>query len=62
MATNQSQIDWQKTALRLPRGLHQQVHATALAEGRSFNSQIVAMLREGVATREAKEAGHASRG
>lgn len=62
MATNQSQIDWQKTALRLPRDLHQQVHATALAEDRSFNAQIVAMLREGVASREAKEASHASRG
>ncbi|SEQ20952.1 Arc family DNA-binding protein [Giesbergeria anulus] len=46
MATNNAQADWQKTALRLPRDLHQQVHEVAKAEDRTFNGQIVAFLRE----------------
>lgn len=46
MATNQTQADWQKTALRLPRDLHQQVHAAAKANDRTFNGQIVAFLKD----------------
>lgn len=46
MATNQTQADWQKTALRLPRDLHQQVHQAARANDRTFNGQIVAFLKE----------------
>lgn len=58
MATNQAQADWQKTALRLPRDLHQQVHAAAKANDRTFNGQIVAFLKDCVRseTREAKHA------
>ncbi|PTT42365.1 hypothetical protein DBR23_03670 [Acidovorax sp. HMWF018] len=46
MATNQTQAEWQKTALRLPRDLHQQVHEAAKSNDRSFNGQIVAFLKE----------------
>lgn len=46
MAINQTQADWQKTALRLPRDLHQQVHEAARANDRTFNGQIVAFLKE----------------
>ncbi len=48
MATNQTQADWQKTALRLPRDLHQQIHEAARANDRTFNGQIVAFLKERV--------------
>lgn len=51
MATNQSQNDWQKTALRLPREVHQEVHEVAKAEDRSFNGQMVALIREGLQAR-----------
>ena len=51
MAINQKQTDWARTALRLPKELHQQVHEAAKAEDRSFNSQIVALLREGIRAR-----------
>lgn len=58
MATNQTQADWQKTALRLPRELHRQVHEVAIANDRTFNGQIIAFLKEGVrsATQEALHA------
>lgn len=46
MKTNQTQADWQKTALRLPRDLHRDVHAEAKRQDRTFNSQIVAVLRQ----------------
>jgi hypothetical protein len=52
MATNQTQADWAKTALRLPRDLHQQVHEAARAEDRTFNSQIVALLKAALASRQ----------
>lgn len=52
MATNQTQADWQKTGLRLPRDLHQQVHEAAKAEDRTFNAQIVVLVREGIRTRQ----------
>ncbi|WP_039051100.1 Arc family DNA-binding protein [Comamonas thiooxydans] len=58
MATNQTQADWQKTALRMPRELHQQVHEAAKADDRTFNSQIVAFLKECIAARQVKEAKH----
>ena len=51
MNTNQTQANWQKTALRLPRDLHQQVHEVAKAEDRTFNGQIVALIREGIQSR-----------
>ncbi len=68
MAINQTQVDWQKTALRLPRDLHTQVHEAAAAEGRTFNGQLVMFIREciksrahhdGIAALQAKGAGHA---
>lgn len=49
MATNQTQADWAKTALRLPRDLHQQVHEEAKRQDRTFNGQIVATLRQSIA-------------
>lgn len=52
MATNQRQADWQKTALRLPRDLHQQVHEAAKSNDRTFNGQIVAFLKECVRATE----------
>ncbi len=48
MAINQTQADWVKTALRLPRDLHQQVHDEAKRQDRTFNGQIVAALRQAV--------------
>lgn len=45
MATNRTQADWAKTALRLPRELHVEVHQRARAENRSFNGHIVAVLQ-----------------
>lgn len=55
MSTNISQQGWAKTALRLPRELHQQVHTAAKAENRSFNSQIVTLLREGILSRDRQQ-------
>ena len=44
--TSQRQHDgYARTALRLPHDLHKAVHAAAQAEDRSFNGQIVAVLR-----------------
>lgn len=59
MATNQKQLDWHRTALRLPPDLHRQVREAAHACDRSFNGQIVAFLRESVAQRQEREAAHA---
>ena len=55
MAINQTQADWVKTALRLPRDLHADVHAEAKRQDRTFNGQIVATLRQGL-TRAQQEA------
>lgn len=52
MATNQTQADWQKTGLRLPRELHQQVHEAAREDDRTFNSQIVAFLKDCIEARQ----------
>lgn len=49
-----TQADYAKTALRMPRDLHQAVHAAAKAEDRTFNGQLVAMLREAINGRAAK--------
>lgn len=48
MAINQTQEDWVKTALRLPRDVHAGVHEEAKRQDRTFNGQIVAMLRQGI--------------
>lgn len=48
MATSQTQEDWVKTALRLPRDLHADVHVEAKRQDRTFNGQIVATLRQGI--------------
>ena len=45
MSTNSTQDDYAKTALRLPRDLHRAVHEAAKQQDRSFNGQIVALLR-----------------
>lgn len=55
MATNQTQAEWQRTALRLPRDLHKQVHEAASAEGRSFNGQLVMFIRECIKSRTAHD-------
>lgn len=60
MATNKAQADWQKTALRLPRDLHQQVHEVAQTEDRTFNGQIVAFLRECIKAHHEKGGKHAA--
>ncbi|MBD9534636.1 Arc family DNA-binding protein [Stenotrophomonas sp. STM01] len=39
-----SQIDFVKTALRLPPELHAQLHASAKEEGRTYNAEILARL------------------
>lgn len=44
MATNISQEDFQKTALRLPKDLHERLHESAKESGRSYNAEIVARL------------------
>lgn len=46
MASSTSLNDWAKTALRLPRDMHTQVHEEAKRNDRTFNGQIVAMLRQ----------------
>lgn len=58
MANNQTQADWQKTALRLPRDLHKQIHEAAKQNHRTFNGQIVALLNDYVRTKT-QEAAHA---
>ena len=58
MAINQTQADWKKTGLRLPQELHQQIHQAAREDDRTFNSQIVAFLRECISARQHKEAQH----
>ncbi len=45
MTSSKEKDEWAKTALRLPRDLHGQVHKAARAEDRTFNGQIVAILR-----------------
>jgi hypothetical protein len=52
MTTSQSQDGWAKSALRLPRDVHQLVHHTAKLEDRTYNGQIVAMLRESLNRRQ----------
>jgi hypothetical protein len=49
-----SQEDYARTALRMPRDLHQAVHAAAKAEDRSFNGQLIALIREAISVRPAK--------
>lgn len=49
-----SQADYARTALRLPRELHQAVHAAAKAEERTFNGQLVALIREAFNSRKAQ--------
>tara|TARA_B100001105_G_scaffold236652_1_gene212619 strand:+ start:24236 stop:24409 length:174 start_codon:yes stop_codon:yes gene_type:complete len=49
MATSATQDDYAKTALRLPRDLHRAVHEAAKQQDRSFNGQIVALLRAALA-------------
>lgn len=44
MATSNPQDDFQKTALRLPRDLHANLHEAAAQSGRSYNAEIVARL------------------
>jgi hypothetical protein len=50
MPTNHPQDDFVKTALRLPKDLHTAVHASAKTHDRSFNGQIVAVLRAALLT------------
>jgi len=55
-----SQAEYAKTALRLPRDLHQAVHAVAKAQERTFNGQLIVLIRDAInrcapSTREAEE-------
>lgn len=56
MATTKPQEDWAKTALRLPRDLHALVHEEAKRQDRSFNGQIVALLRQSFQTQKPQAA------
>lgn len=40
-----SQENWVRTALRVPRDLHERLHKTAEQRDRSFNNEIVSRLR-----------------
>lgn len=46
MATNKPQDNYIRTALRLPKDLHSQIHEAAQADKRSFNSEIIARLTD----------------
>lgn len=49
-----TQTDWARTALRLPPDLHQLVHQEARTNDRSFNGQIVALLKQALQYKEAQ--------
>jgi hypothetical protein len=51
MAANHNQKDWARSGIRIPKDLHQQVHEAAKNEGRTFNSQLLTFIREGVQSR-----------
>lgn len=51
MAANHTQKDWMRMGVRIPQDLHEQVHQTARAEGRSYNAQLLTFVREGIQTR-----------
>lgn len=41
-----AQADFMKTALRLPRALHEAIHAQALAAQRTYNAQLIHLLSQ----------------
>jgi hypothetical protein len=43
------QDDYVKTALRMPPDLHKAVHELAKAQDRTFNGQMLALLKDAVA-------------
>ncbi len=53
MAVISSQDGWARTQIRIPPDLHQKAHELAKEEGRSFNSQLVVFIREGIKLRAA---------
>lgn len=62
-----TQDDYIRTALRVPPELHAQIHASAKANNRTFNAEIVARLQEsfhvkgaGVASLQLEAAGDAN--
>lgn len=46
MAQLTNQDDFLKTALRIPRDLHEQIQSAARTTGRSMNAEIVARLHQ----------------
>lgn len=46
MAQLTNQDDFLKTALRMPRDLHEQIQSAAKATGRSMNAEIIARLQQ----------------
>lgn len=52
MATNISQEDFQKTALRLPRDLHARLHEAAAESGRSYNAEIIFHLQKALPSKK----------
>lgn len=42
----QPQINYVKTALRLPKEVHKAIHTARLQSDRSFNSEIIHQLRK----------------
>ncbi|MFZ2306862.1 MAG: hypothetical protein WAW73_20455 [Rhodoferax sp.] len=57
MATKQD--DYVRTAIRMPPDLHKTVHTLARAQDRTFNGQLVAMLRESAAKSQQQTQGSA---
>lgn len=54
MAANQA--TYIRTALRIPPDLHKIVHDSAKAQDRTFNGQLLAMLKEAAQAQQQKQA------
>lgn len=52
MAENQD--GYKRTAIRMPQDLHKTVHALAKAQDRTFNGQLLAMLKEAAQVKPAQ--------
>lgn len=48
----EKQDDYVKTAIRIPPDLHKTVHLLAKDQDRTFNGQLLAMLKESVARQQ----------
>lgn len=55
MSRPAQQADYARTALRLPRELHSQVHEAAKKDERTFNAQLIVLLRAGIEARREEQ-------